>query len=216
MFDPPPCFQSVAKQGGSNTARGQIPKISALRAKSVAKQGGGKHFDLPWCTTDFKKLRFKKFSNFPGFSRSPGGARLGLVWCTEMEFGDVLWCFGKLGVRSFWKCYLVRNHFWKCYLVRDDQISENFKFFENLEEIFVFKRFGTRLPGALDTRKWFLTARIDALRKTMQGILKKLSQKNVSWKNYQNRDFFTLKISRIASFFLFFCEPSSSFRNYFL
>ena len=38
----------------------------------------------------------------------------------------------------------------------------------------VFKHFGTRLPGALDTRKWFLTARIDALRKTVQGILKKM------------------------------------------
>ena len=65
----------------------------------------------------------------------------------------------------------------------------------------VFKRLGTRLPGALDIRKWFLTARIDALRKTVGGILKKLSQKKYILKKPSKSRFFYPQIFKDRIFF---------------
>ena len=122
------------------TVCGSPPNSSWSLHTSISKIRENDDMFLQKVNIFLKMLRFLKFQkiseNFKIFLdfRDCWGTRLGLVWCTEREFGDVLWCFGKLGVRSFWKCYLVRNHFWKCYLVRDDKISEIFGNFVIFEE----------------------------------------------------------------------------------
>ena len=51
---------------------------------------------------------------------------------------------------------------------------------------------------------------------TVQGILKKLSQKMFTLKKTPKSRFFYPQIFKDRIFFLFFCEPSSSFRKCFL